>query len=324
MSLVEEARLRAPSIHELAGIEAGKKTGPCPLHDDRSPSFSIFDDGQRWRCHTCNIGGDALDLMARLEGREVGKIIRTLASGEAPLRAPIARPKKPATAPTIDPEKQRAVMALWIKARARIEDTDSQAARALAKDRITASIAEAAILRQLVGDTDGLKWAGFNAGYPYSLVIPLMAIPDPGQEQDERPVDLARRRVTPTPKGGHKILSLKDAAPKIPKAFGSVPHALQGRSFTVVEGATNWVALTCRDEPCIGLHGAGTAETVADGLRGWLHWRRSAGWSLPSKMVIDTDREHERDPGIKAARLFALVGAEFGMSIKAIKRGEGR
>ena len=38
----------------------------CPFHDDRHPSMS-FKDG-RFRCWVCDIGGDAIDLTARLWG----------------------------------------------------------------------------------------------------------------------------------------------------------------------------------------------------------------------------------------------------------------
>jgi hypothetical protein len=321
MSLVEEARSRAPSIHEMAGIEAGKKTGRCPLHDDSSPSFSISPDGRKWKCFAGCGSGDVFDLLERLQGLSLGEVLRSVDDGQASRRSSIARPKAKTPA-ELDPEKHRTVMALWIKARARIEDGDSQAARYLAA-RIGEGPARGAIERQLVGDTDGLAWNGRKIGYPYSLAIPLMAIPEPGQEQDERPVDLVRRRIVASASKKAKVLSLEGAAPGLAKAFGSVIHALQRDRLIVVEGAVNWVSWAIRGELAIGLHGATTAARVADELRGWLDWHRERGWPLPSKMVIDTDREHERDPGIEAARLFAMVGAEFGMSIKAIKRGEG-
>lgn len=40
----------------------------CPFHNDSDPSFDVFDDGKRWGCFPCNVGGDVLDLIGKLEG----------------------------------------------------------------------------------------------------------------------------------------------------------------------------------------------------------------------------------------------------------------
>lgn len=317
MRLFETALQNAPPIHEQLRIEPGNRTIFCPFHtNNRTKAFSIFADGLKWKCHAGCGEGDAIDLMAKLEAVSTAEIAKRLAGGAviAPSRL---TPKAPAPAPTIDPEKHREVMALWIKARARIDDEDSQAARYLAA-RIGEGPARGAIERQLVGDTDGLAWNDRKAGYPYSLAIPLMAIPEPGREQDERPVDLVRRRIVASASKKAKVLSLEGAAPGLAKAFGSVPHALQGERLIVVEGAVNWVSWASRGELAIGLHGATTARKVAEGLRVWLDWHRERGWPIPSSMAIDTDDD---EPGTKAAQVFAGVGAEFGMAVaRTVKR----
>jgi DNA primase len=51
----------------------------CPLHEDRTPSLSLYQgrDGRaRWHCHGCGVGGDALDLEAALSGQRVEDVIR--------------------------------------------------------------------------------------------------------------------------------------------------------------------------------------------------------------------------------------------------------
>jgi len=37
----------------------------CPIHDDRHASLSLDTIGQRWYCHACGIGGDAIELAVR-------------------------------------------------------------------------------------------------------------------------------------------------------------------------------------------------------------------------------------------------------------------
>lgn len=40
----------------------------CPIHADRTPSFTIYADDQRWHCFGCGEGGDVLDFVCKLHG----------------------------------------------------------------------------------------------------------------------------------------------------------------------------------------------------------------------------------------------------------------
>lgn len=57
-------------------------TGCCPFHPDRSPSFTIYDEGQRFKCFGCGAGGDVLDFVQRAYGMDLAGAIRAL-GGEA-------------------------------------------------------------------------------------------------------------------------------------------------------------------------------------------------------------------------------------------------
>ncbi len=63
--------------------------GLCPFHSEKTPSFYVFPDSQRWQCFGCNRGGDiftftmetqGLDFRAALEelGRQAGVEVRPL------------------------------------------------------------------------------------------------------------------------------------------------------------------------------------------------------------------------------------------------------
>jgi len=42
--------------------------GLCPMHKEKTPSFYIYTDQQRWHCYgACASGGDVVDLAERLE-----------------------------------------------------------------------------------------------------------------------------------------------------------------------------------------------------------------------------------------------------------------
>ena len=54
--------------------------GNCPFHQERTPSFHVFPDGQSWRCFgACATGGDAISFVMRSENLEFGEAIRQLA-----------------------------------------------------------------------------------------------------------------------------------------------------------------------------------------------------------------------------------------------------
>ncbi|MFQ6026583.1 MAG: CHC2 zinc finger domain-containing protein [Dehalococcoidia bacterium] len=69
-------RLRSINITALASrytdlfsTGPGRLKGCCPLHQDRTASFYIYEDSQRWQCFGgCATNGDVVDLVARLSG----------------------------------------------------------------------------------------------------------------------------------------------------------------------------------------------------------------------------------------------------------------
>lgn len=58
--------------------KAGKnKTCLCPLHSERTPSFTIFSNN-RWYCFGCNEGGDAISLVMRLHNLSFVRAVQFL------------------------------------------------------------------------------------------------------------------------------------------------------------------------------------------------------------------------------------------------------
>ncbi len=55
------------------------KSFRCPFHRDRRPSAGIYRDGEgawRFKCHSCGVAGDVLDIQARIEGKDLADVIR--------------------------------------------------------------------------------------------------------------------------------------------------------------------------------------------------------------------------------------------------------
>lgn len=82
MSSISRARERVGTprkVLERHGISVRRNMACCPLHEDSMPSLSLFvgrDGRERWRCHGCGAGGDALDLEAALSGRGLRDLLR--------------------------------------------------------------------------------------------------------------------------------------------------------------------------------------------------------------------------------------------------------
>lgn len=92
------SRLDVPAIRQAypvapvaagAGVKlrpvAGELAGCCPLHADRSPSFYVFGDGERWYCFGCGAGGDVLDFVQRAYSVTMREAAERLCGGDLPL-----------------------------------------------------------------------------------------------------------------------------------------------------------------------------------------------------------------------------------------------
>ncbi len=51
----------------------------CPFHQERTPSFHVWPESQRWKCFSCNRSGDAFGFVMEREGVEFPEALRMLA-----------------------------------------------------------------------------------------------------------------------------------------------------------------------------------------------------------------------------------------------------
>jgi DNA primase len=91
----------------------------CPLHDDRSPSFTIYAGGQKWWCFGCGVGGDVIDFMSLLHGVSFLDAINLLGSNPAPV-APVYRAPAP-----VEPDRSAEALAIW-EAASPVEGTPAE------------------------------------------------------------------------------------------------------------------------------------------------------------------------------------------------------
>ena len=67
---IAEVKLAYPllDVAERAGVRlkrsgANRFQGKCPFHEDRTPSFFVYVDRQRFMCYGCKVWGDVLDFV---------------------------------------------------------------------------------------------------------------------------------------------------------------------------------------------------------------------------------------------------------------------
>ena len=73
MSLETLRAVHLGSVVAAQGVDLlpaghGRLRGLCPFHQERTPSFFIFLEKQRFHCFGCGEGGDAIDFVRRIHG----------------------------------------------------------------------------------------------------------------------------------------------------------------------------------------------------------------------------------------------------------------
>jgi hypothetical protein len=105
-------RLRIPEVWQMLGLP-GKPGNSCrsPVREDRHPSFSIFDEGRRYKDFGTGESGDALDFISLTTGLSTSaaakEYIRLAGTGSMKTLAPRLRPRRPVlTKPSKAPAKR--------------------------------------------------------------------------------------------------------------------------------------------------------------------------------------------------------------------------
>lgn len=87
-------------------------TACCPFHPDRTPSFTIYDGGQRFKCFGCGAGGDVLDFVRQAYGLALPEAIRLLDAGALPRAIPPKAGEYP-PAKIFAPDRMAEAQAIW-------------------------------------------------------------------------------------------------------------------------------------------------------------------------------------------------------------------
>lgn len=56
----------------------GKWKGNCPFHKEKTPSFYVFKNTNKYYCFGCHEGGDTIDFISKVENKELKETIEHL------------------------------------------------------------------------------------------------------------------------------------------------------------------------------------------------------------------------------------------------------
>lgn len=87
---IEEIRTNYPLsalVEQYAPLRRNPQGGVacCPFHDDRNPSFSIFANDTRFRCHGCGASGDVITFIQLAQGVGFSEAFKMLTDGTIPV-----------------------------------------------------------------------------------------------------------------------------------------------------------------------------------------------------------------------------------------------
>lgn len=82
---LEDIRARCDVVEIISPYVALKKTGKslkglCPFHVEKTPSFVVNRDTQRWICFGCGASGDIFEFLMRMEGLTFAEAVEQLAA----------------------------------------------------------------------------------------------------------------------------------------------------------------------------------------------------------------------------------------------------
>lgn len=311
-ALMDEVRARLPSVATLLECHSPGGHGNnwrCPLHDDRHASLSVFvgqDGRERWRCHGCGRGGDAIDLIAAVSGRTIAEVMREAR----------AQPQAARTGSPLKPRDVRTpfdIAAAWRRAssRARGARADDPGLAYLATRFTKNPEVPSALIAEghvgLLSEDESVAWLRRRAQLGYRLVIPLYLTRGLDALSPLGPVDLALRWTSPgKPPGDAKILRTPAACPGATVTYGDIGAQLlraDGQALLVVEGWCDYLTVIASGRAAVGLFDKDDGAKVGAALRDEIELLRREGVSGPDEVIALPQSGELGSP--KAMRAFA-------------------
>ena len=83
-SFLQELRLKTDVVDLISSYVSLKKRGNtyvglCPFHNEKTPSFTVYENTQSFYCFGCGAGGDGVSFMRKIENLDYIDAVKVLA-----------------------------------------------------------------------------------------------------------------------------------------------------------------------------------------------------------------------------------------------------
>ena len=174
-TVIDQVRLAVDIVevvgHHVALTQRGKNfVGLCPFHDDSTPSFSVSQDKQIYKCFACGAGGNVFTFLRDIETISFIEAVRQVAH-RAGIALPGARPDAPEQQRVFDQLYRANELAVKYFHHMLTQDKRASGAMAYLTDRgITRGIIDSFALGYALDRWDGFLQVATRRGFSPQLL----------------------------------------------------------------------------------------------------------------------------------------------------------
>ncbi len=170
MGLIDEIKARADIIQIISAYVPLKKAGKdykglCPLHGEKTPSFTVSAEKQLFHCFGCGAGGDLIRFVSLIEKIDTAETVRRLAD-----RLGIERRERKAGAPA-EPLRRALDMAARFYEAALAAPVGAAALAYLERRRMPPDLAKEFRIGYAPGQQDALTMRLREKGVPEDVLV---------------------------------------------------------------------------------------------------------------------------------------------------------
>lgn len=320
-------------------VRSGKNwKGLCPFHDEKSPSFYVYDDS--YHCFSCGQHGDVIDFVVKTESLSFTQAVASLAAA-AKLAVPRSESEVSGSAVALVPTKERiSIMNDSSFTAVQIEAVLATAARLLVREKhvTSASILANAGGRLVHWEHD--NWNGGQETWRLTLAIPADVYFDlEGREDREKEINIALgKAMEAVSDSDHlfvKIVTSLDEDPdwrhKVNQHVSGEGITNQGRVKSAAVAAREYDGLLFRSRPEVHVYNALKRSGVPFAplsvvLHGGMTYRRVEPdfviYREGEVMIVEIDGDlyHRETPAAAHARLKFMI--DEGVRLERIEASE--
>ncbi|MGD2145862.1 MAG: DNA primase [Anaerolineae bacterium] len=219
MGVVDEVKDRLDIVEVISSYLQVDKAGRnykalCPFHSEKTPSFVVFPESQRWYCFgACNEGGDVFNFVMKMEGWDFRVALEALAA-QAGVELQPPTPAQAQAAEEADQLREVLATAARYYHHLLINSPRAQVARDYVADRgLTGETVDAFMLGYSLPDWDRTRTYLVEQGYSLEHILDAGLLVE--READGAPAGSARGADTYDRFRGRLMIPIRDGRGRV-------------------------------------------------------------------------------------------------------------